>query len=61
LINSNDFPSLLHFIRFSTSMSASPSKTFSSQKSLLTICRYLKNQGLDLIALSSLEYICQIV
>jgi hypothetical protein len=51
---------LLDFIRLSTSISASSSKVFSSQKSLLTICRSLKNKELELTALTSSEDICQI-
>jgi hypothetical protein len=60
-IDSNDFSILLNFIRLFTSISASPSKTFSSQKSIITICRFLKNKELELMVLSSSEEICQIV
>jgi hypothetical protein len=60
-IDSNDFSILLNFIRLFTSISASSSKAFSTQKSLLTICRSLKNKELELMVLTSSEDICQIV
>jgi hypothetical protein len=52
-VDSNDLPILLNFIYLSISISAPSSNTLLSQKSLLTICRYLKNQQLELLALSS--------
>jgi hypothetical protein len=59
-IDSNDFSFLLDFIRcnhssdcssVSISTSASSSKTFSTQKSFLSICRSLQNKQLKLMSL----------
>jgi hypothetical protein len=63
-IDSNDFSILLDFIRcdhnrdsisLSASIYASLLKTFSNQKSLLSICRTLKNTQLELIVLTSFD------
>jgi hypothetical protein len=59
-IESNDVSICLNFIDLSTSTSASSSKAFSHQRSLLTICRSLNHKELQLLALTSSEAICQI-